>query len=115
MSDKMLIVRTEYNWADEMDFPGWEIMSERDLEDAKKKVKKYFDNGGAPFEICVGTNEEIEFESYDDVFGWGFEVEEISASDAEVINRVFGRRGGNITLSEPISRCDSDYDDEDDY
>ena len=104
-----ILVKTEYNWADEIDFPGWEILDKEEFEADKKIVKEFFEKPGENgFEICVGTNEEIQFNCYDDVFGW-IEKKEVSDADAEVIIRVIGQYSGKITISDPIERIKEKY------
>ena len=96
-----VLVKTNYNWADEIDFPGWEIFEKEEFENIKKQIKEYWDNGGKKFNICVGTNEEIDFRNYDDCVGKYAvrSVTEITDEEAEVIKRVLGSGAGNVTLS----------------
>lgn len=101
---KHLLIKTQYNWADEIDFPGWTIMTEEEFEDGKKQIKEYLKNVGS-FEIWVGTNEEIGFSSYEDIFGRNMKVLELSETDKEVIERLFGSSQGEITLDRILEHC----------
>jgi len=94
---KYVLIKTYFNWADEIDFPGWEVMSKGDFEDYKKEIKEYWEKGGDEFDIYVGTNEEINFSSAEDCEPSS--VEEITESDFDTVNRLFGGSSGEITFS----------------
>lgn len=99
-----ILVKTSYNWADEIEFPSWEVWDKNELEDAKKIVRDYWDNGGKKFDICVGTNEEVDFRELDDCFGhWCYEGETtITESEAEVLNKLFSGAHGAIPFSRVV-------------
>lgn len=103
-----VIVHTEYNWADEISFESWEIWDENDLEQAKQKVIDYWANGGKQFDICVGSNEEVEFYDLDCCLGdWCYIKEElISESDAEVLERLFDGGYGKVQFSSVVERIE---------
>lgn len=85
---KYFIVEYDYNWADEMDLRGFCIMSEKQMELYFAAYKKIFDRDGY-YNFCVGTNEEVEYESFNNfkkAFGW----QEITAADKKRIEFLFG-------------------------
>lgn len=41
-----VLVETDYNWADEISFPSWEVWDKEEYEKAKEDIKSYWENGG---------------------------------------------------------------------
>ena len=105
---KYVLVKTEYNWADEINLPGWEVMSKGDFEDCKKVIKDYWKNGGKKFDIYVGTNEGITFYSESDCIPFDSDVIEITETDFEVVNRLFGSSSGKINFSRIVERIEEE-------
>jgi len=96
-----VLVKTNYNWADEADFPSFCIMEDTKLESYRKAAKEYFDQEDYyEIEVGVGTNEGIIFNSYDDVFEtWQFEVKTLNEQEYEIIKKFFGVSFGECNLN----------------
>lgn len=104
-----ILVKTNYNWADEIDFPSWEVWDEKEFEEAKEKIKTYWENDGESFEVCVGTNEEIDFNDVDDCLKYGIEgTTPITDEEFSVLKKLFGGRGGNVTFSRVMEYIERD-------
>ena len=93
-----ILVKTHYNWADEADFDGFEVMTETELAKAKAVVKKFFDEHGS-YEFYVGTNEAIDFDDFDDIFGRHVKITPLTEAEAKVIEKLFDGKYGYPTLS----------------
>lgn len=63
---KKILVKFSSNRADEMDIEGLYVTTAEDHEAFKKSVIDYFNNGGS-ITYYVGTNEEIEYKSSDEL------------------------------------------------
>lgn len=87
--EKMFLVKYEDNWADEMDIYGCAIMSEKDVDAYFKAFRKV----DASYSWYIGTNEEINFYSYED-FKHKFEIKEISPEEAKVLSKFGFERFG---------------------
>ena len=97
-----LLIKTNYNWADEADFPSFCIMTEFQFEEAKTYVKAFFDNPEyAGIEVSVGTNEEIAFDRYEDVFG-SIRPIQLTEAEANTIEKLLGERFGECTLEDVV-------------
>jgi hypothetical protein len=111
MSKKYYLYKFEDNWADEADFSGFAIFTEEEKRKHEIGIKRAFKNGGS---ICFGTNEDNEYDSYEDVEST-FEFEEITKQEYFTIKRLFGETFGHLgPLDESGNYEDSDEDDEDD-
>jgi hypothetical protein len=87
----MILVKFDDNWADEMDVGGFKIfnnlkawnkaLSEFKIEQEIEEVDQYF-------EVCFGTNEYIEYDSFSS-FLKKFQITEISKDTAEIIGGLF--------------------------
>lgn len=86
---KLLFIRYDDNWADEMDVEGWRIYSTKDWEECVKDHQKMFETHGT-LTYSVGTNEEIEYESFNE---WrnNFSTKSITTKEVEVLKKFFGR------------------------
>ena len=78
-----LLIKFSSNWADEIDVNGSFIMSADDWMIEKSNMKKI----EYPIEYYVGSNEEIVFDSYDDLISCYTEFE-ISEDDVKVLERL---------------------------
>jgi hypothetical protein len=74
------------NWADEMDIEGYRIFSEDDWKNYRKYAKKEFEENGE-YTYYVGTNEDINYNSYEDFMG-NFEVKTISKEQVDVLEKL---------------------------
>lgn len=105
----MKFIKFEGNWADEMDISGFAIFMDKTWD-------QYLDiwkNASYPQEYCVGTNESIEFDSFND-FCRHFDVQEIEEAEAATIRKFFEMDDdcyGFFPSFEPD--IEDDYDDED--
>lgn len=59
MSKDKVLVQWDSNWADEMDVSGFVIIVQKEATELKKKLREK----KQAFELCIGTNEEIEYEN----------------------------------------------------
>lgn len=84
-----VLVQVNDNWADEMDIYGWTICDKDWLDNYLKDIEKYFKNGGEPLIHWVGTNEEIYYRNYDDVFRT-LKIKELTDEEAKTIESLFG-------------------------
>lgn len=107
----LILVKTNYNWADEADFPSFETWSQEDLDARLAEAREHFDQGKPGFQVSVGTNQEIEFNDYQDITR-GMQVVPISPEEFQVLVRLFGARyskttraaWGEITLARVLER-----------
>ena len=67
-----MLIKYSDNWADEMDLEGLFVCSSAEWEEYKDSVKKYFEVKSS-YIYCVGTNEEVEYNSANDLLS-AFEV-----------------------------------------
>lgn len=82
--DKIL-VKTNYNWADEADFPSICVVDKKEYGKFKEDVRK---TDNFYLEIYVGTNEFIELSSFDDIFD-GVEEIELTPDELSFFHRIF--------------------------
>lgn len=85
-----VLVQVNDNWADEMDIYGWTICDKDWLKAYLKDIEEYFKNGGEQLLYWVGTNEEIYYRNYNDVFST-LKIKELSKDEAKSIRALFGR------------------------
>lgn len=80
-----LLIKFTGNWADEFDVDGFQVMEAQKwldhLEEVQEKVQ-------FPYEHYFGTNEFIEFESFEEYRSY-FHVTNISDGDAEFLKEKF--------------------------
>ena len=60
--DKFYLVKSRPNWADEIDFEGFDLFSEDEYQNELKKFEKLAKEN-ASCEVYVGSNEEDEVEA----------------------------------------------------
>ncbi len=87
-----VLVKWSSNWADEMDIEGFRIMKQEEWEAYKKEVrkKKYFC-------IYVGTNEDIEYSSGEDLLA-EIKVKKITPEEERIIRKFIGSTFGNTNF-----------------
>ena len=83
----MKLIKYEGNWADEMDLSGFMIMSESEWKNYLANWEKALDIT-PDFLWGIGTNEEVEFDSFDS-FSKSFNVKEITNEEAELLEHLF--------------------------
>jgi hypothetical protein len=93
MSNNKVLVQWYSNWADEMDVEGFQILTDREWEVARKNILSHTDE----FTICIGTNEEIDYDNGQALME-DLTVTPISYQEAGIIEKFFGDYGG-YTLS----------------
>ena len=91
---RYLFVKYEDNWADEMDICGCKIMLPDEWEEYKRKASKIFEekerNAVDRFDLvclCVGTNEDICYDDYDEFIDC-FTVTEINTAEKEFLEKI---------------------------
>ena len=104
--EKVLVI-WEANWADEMNVYGFVIVSAEEASAFKKKARKIV----SPFEIYVGTNEEIEY-SDGKQFLKALTFRRITPEESKIIEKFFGESAGHSNFWDFI---EENEDDEEDY
>ena len=104
--DDLFLVDCNFNWADEFDLAGFEILSRSELLSMKEDMEKLarsreYDYG---YEIYFGTNESLDFSPRDviDIIDKVLKQTPIAPEDAKVIARVMGSCRAVISLSEIV-------------
>lgn len=108
--DKVLL-KWSSNWADEMDIEGISIMKSDEWKAYKKKLELK-----KSFSLYVGTNEEIEYESGEDLIA-EIKVKKITPEEEKVIKKFIGSEFGHqdfIYVFDDTDDDESDDEDEDD-
>lgn len=121
--DDLFLVDCDFNWADEFDLAGHEILSRGELLSMKEDMEKLdrtcdYDY---KYEIYFGTNENLTYSPSDviDIIDKVLKQTPIAPEDAEVIDRVMGSCRAVISLSEIVERIweeatDNGYDENED-
>lgn len=87
MSDKQYgFIKISTNWADEMDIEGFLVCDPEVWNEKLKKIQAFLDKQNAV--VCVGTNEELEFENYRD-FIRICDIKVISEPEAALLAKLF--------------------------
>lgn len=89
MSTTHVLVKWDSNWADEMDVEGFIIMERKAWNEFKANARKITH----PFSICVGTNEEIDYETGKDLLD-ELTGKDITPEEKSTIKKFFGESGG---------------------
>lgn len=84
--DSWLLVKYSDNWADEMDVEGCRVYRKSEWDIFCKAAKMEFKENGS-YVYYVGTNEDIEYRSYED-FMSQFEVKSITKDQLDVIEKL---------------------------
>ena len=93
----MMLINCSFCWADESDTVGYTILTDEEWSDAQTAIVAYFANHKDLF-VSFGTNEELEFNSADDVFSQ-MTPRLISSSDANVFKHYLGDDYGTCTIA----------------
>jgi len=99
MNDRVLI-KYEANWSDEFDLYGFATNSAAAWNEHLAKIKAKFDEGslGEGVECWFGTNEAIEYHSFDD-YEQAFTVMPITDAEEAVLRKLFGStRHSNVSF-----------------
>lgn len=89
-NDELVLIKWDSNWADEMDIEGFLIISKTKADNFKKQLKDY----DSSFEVYVGTNEDIEYGSGEELLN-ELTFKSITTEEAKVIKKFFGESGGH--------------------
>ena len=88
----MKLVKYNSNWADEMDIEGFKLFTDKRWKEYQKRFEEYFVEN-IFYNFYIGTNEEIEYESFVK-FMKDFEVIEITDKEAKTIKKFFDKTSG---------------------
>ena len=119
---KYYITEGDVNWADEIDFEGFDLFTEDELKDAKKSFSAGGEYYNKTVNACFGTNEDGEIEASDVLY----ELEnatEITEAQYVAISDVLGDHYGVTSYGEVMDGADeieedydiSDLEDDDEY
>ncbi len=82
MNHSVILVKTQYNWADEIDFDGFCLLRPAEYDYLIREIKAI----EYPIEVSVGSNQFIDFESAEEVL-CEFKPEVIMAEQAEFLKK----------------------------
>lgn len=106
--DDLFLVDCDFNWADEFDLAGHEILSRGELLSMKEDMEKLARSSeyDYEYEIYFGTNESLNYSPSDviDIIDKVLKQTPIAPEDAKVIDRVMGSCRAVISLSEIVER-----------
>lgn len=103
-----VIITWDSNWADEMDISGFSIVSDQEAKDLKKKLNER----KTSFTICVGTNEDIDYDNGSDLLS-ELSFKKISDEDAKIIRKYVGDEFGFTEFLSQVEYWDDEEEDED--
>ena len=89
--NKPLLIKLHRNWADEFDVEGMVVMNADQWEAHKAMAKARFEEKDY-IELGFGTNESLEFSSYEDYLD-AFAVLELTLEEYEVFRKFFLETG----------------------
>ncbi len=101
---KKYIVKSSFNWADEIDLTGFDLFTEDELKDTKKALK----NLSLEVKGYIGTNEDIDIEA-SDVLEELDCAKEISDGEYAFLKSLFSDHYGKTLCNMFFNSCD--YDD----
>lgn len=115
----IFLVNCDFNWADEFDLAGFELLTRSELLSMKEDMEKLnrTDDYCYEYEIYFGTNESLNYSPWDviSIIDKVLKQTPIAPEDAKVIDRVMGSCRAVISLSEIVERIweeakDNGYD-----
>ena len=89
---KYIVAKYSADYADEFDCEGFGVFSKKQWDKLCKDTEKVFESKGS-IEVGFGTNEYLEFESYDDWFNT-FDIYEVEEAEANLLIKLFGEAWG---------------------
>lgn len=98
---KYYLVSGGFNWADEMDLNGWDILSEEELNQLKIDFAPNGKYGNLSIEKYIGSNEEQEFTAAD-LFTDLSRAKVLSNEEYKVLTNLFGTHYGKTTYKNII-------------
>ena len=102
---KYYIVRGTLDWADEIDFDGFDLLTEDELKDAIKQFSPGGAYHGKTVNAYLGSNEDTEVEAYDVLYDLK-EADEITEAQYKAIAHVIGYHFGVTNYGEFTDRAD---------
>jgi hypothetical protein len=94
VSKKVLLVKCDSNWADEMDLEGFALVPQdvwdEHLNLVEKRIfhkKRKHDDSG-PHVVYIGTNEWVCFETFEE-YAKSFSVKTLSTGQANLLSKLF--------------------------
>ena len=111
---KYIIAKYNKCYADEFDCEGFGIYTKKDWEKICKKTEAAFEKCNH-VEVSFGTNEGLDFSSYDEWFD-SFDITEIEEDEANKLIKIFGESfgTGSNMLDVVVYMDGDDIDDGDD-
>lgn len=88
-----VLVKWADNWADEMDLEGFRVYEVSKWDVLKEKLKKHTES----FTICVGTNEEIDYDDGEALLG-SISVTAITDEEVAVLKKLFKGQHGEQSV-----------------
>jgi len=106
----LVIVEYDYNWADEADFNGFQIMSESRYKRLMDRIDEYF-KSNKTITLSFGTNEDGDFSKA--AIKGGISKKYIPEEHANVIKKYIGGSFGyNLRWEDFVeTECDDEDDD----
>lgn len=96
-----VLVQQAFNWADEIDFNGFEVMEKSKLEEHFKNVEfgnpeyEWWEAVEFPCDISIGSNQHYTFDSMED-YRNHFSVKPLSIEEAGCLDKFFPRGCGKM-------------------
>ena len=95
-----VLVTTDFNWADEIDFEGFRVYEKSDWEAFKERLKAVRN-----YRFGWGSNEDSEYLNYEDVM-CHVKVEDLLETEATILTRLFKNWQGNCEFGAyPLEGC----------
>lgn len=108
-AEQKVLLKWSTNWADEMDIEGYILTSKDKSDDWKKKLKTV----DFSFSLQIGTNEDIEYSSGEDLIS-EVSLKNITDEEYTTLKKYFGMQGGHTEFWDGLEYILEDLDDEDD-
>ena len=83
-AQKFYLIKYEYNYGDEFDIEGFQILDENEMKDINEGI----DKANYPKEYYFGTNEEIEWKNSKEVRD-GITVTELTNTEYHILKNLF--------------------------
>ena len=90
---KRTLIKWDSNWADEMDIQGFVIVPTEEANEFNRKLSEL----KCSFVICVGTNEEIDYDSGQDLLN-DLDFTELTEEQYKVIDETIGEEYGHTSF-----------------
>lgn len=97
ISKTHVLVQTHENWADEMDIYGYRILTFKQYEKRIEELQEEFEEAEGAYMWWIGTNEEIEYENFQQFFDT-LTVTELTAEEAKALIATLGAPSNGHSL-----------------